>query len=175
LRRLQFFSFERVPLCLKSKALHGLFQTASYLSGMQPHNFLRIHSLYASEKYNDQNKRRVPLRRRRKAANCFFRTGYRFTGILRLRTVCFKRLIPKEYSRRNSYIFTARLLRKKSGSRGMLPSPSPLRTVLAPFNAHGSGISKAIPDGDARLRFVSLCDTHLHSSGGFPQRGAPAD
>ncbi|QTA85042.1 Uncharacterized protein dnm_010450 [Desulfonema magnum] len=47
--------------------------------------------------------------------------------------------------------------------------------MLAPFNAHGSGISKAIPDGDARLRFVNLCDTHLHSSGGFPQRGAPAD
>ncbi len=29
--------------------------------------------------------------------------------------------------------------------------------------------------GIARLHFANLCDTHLRSSGGFPQRGAPAD
>jgi hypothetical protein len=39
--------------------------------------------------------------------------GCRFVKNSRLRTVCFKRLlIPKEYIRRTSYAFTARMLRK---------------------------------------------------------------
>ncbi|WP_231714454.1 hypothetical protein [Desulfonema ishimotonii] len=40
---------------------------------------------------------------------------------------------------------------RRSSSRGLLPAPSPLRTVLAPFNAHGSGISKAGSFGATRL------------------------
>ena len=39
----------------------------------------------------------------------------------------------------------------KSGSRGLLPAPSPLGTVHATFTAHGSSISKGNPCEAARL------------------------
>ena len=48
----------------------------------------------------------------------------------------------------------------ESGSSGLFPVPSPLRTERAGFLAHGSSISRAIPCGKTRL-FISFSDnTH---------------
>jgi len=44
-----------------------------------------------------------------------------------------------------------------SGSRGLLPAPSPLRTVHESFLSHGSVLRKGLPYGDTRTLKCASC------------------